>query len=220
MSENGQGGYRVVYRGAQGSVTEKKSRFIACVSPARDEAEAASFINSIKKKHPDARHNCSAYRIGTDPVLTRSSDDGEPSGTAGRPMLEMLAAEDLHDVCAVVTRYFGGTLLGTGGLVRAYTAALREALSGCVIVNKTAGTVFDVRSDYGDAERICRLVRASGLLEPRMTYAQDVRMEIIVPARMEASFNEKVTDITNGRAAAEKRRDVWFADVDGKAVIF
>ena len=109
---------RTVYEGGQGEIIEKKSRFIATVKPVKTEEEALEFIESLKKRYWDATHNCFAYIIGGGTPLKRCSDDGEPSGTAGRPMLDVLEGESLSDVAVVVTRYFGGTLLGTGGLVR------------------------------------------------------------------------------------------------------
>ena len=115
--------YKIAYEGGQGEIVEKKSRFIATIRPVKTEEEALSFIAEMKKKYWDASHNCSAYVIGERNEIQRCSDDGEPGQTAGRPMLDVLLGEEIHDVCAVVTRYFGGTLLGTGGLVRAYTTA-------------------------------------------------------------------------------------------------
>ena len=111
--------YKIVHRGGQGEIVEKKSRFIATVCPVMSEEEAISFIEKTKKKYWDARHNCHAFVIGERNEISRCSDDGEPSGTAGKPMLDVLLGAGVHNVCVVVTRYFGGTLLGTGGLVRA-----------------------------------------------------------------------------------------------------
>ena len=107
--------YKIAYEGGQGEIVEKKSRFIATIRPVKTEEEALSFIAEMKKKYWDASHNCSAYVIGERNEIQRCSDDGEPGQTAGRPMLDVLLGEEIHDVCAVVTRYFGGTLLGTGG---------------------------------------------------------------------------------------------------------
>ena len=117
---------KIITEGGQGEIIEKKSRFICYVRPVKNEQEAQAFVDEIKKKHWDARHNCSAMVIGDNNEFARCSDDGEPSGTAGRPMLEVLINEGYHDVAVVVTRYFGGVLLGTGGLVRAYQAAVKE----------------------------------------------------------------------------------------------
>lgn len=120
--------YKIVYQGGEGEIVEKKSRFIAEIRPVESEEEATAFIAEVKKKYWDARHHCSAFTIGENNEVARCSDDGEPAQTAGRPMLDVLLGRELHNVCAVVTRYFGGTLLGTGGLVRATAAAVRKAI--------------------------------------------------------------------------------------------
>ena len=127
---------RVVYTGGEGEITEKKSRFIATVKPVQSEEEAVAFINETKKKYWDARHNCSAFVIGERQELTRCSDDGEPAQTAGRPMLDVLLREKITDVAVVVTRYFGGVLLGTGGLVRAYQAATQAGLAASRLIDR------------------------------------------------------------------------------------
>ena len=119
-------GYLVVYEGGQGEIVEKKSRFIATVKPVETEEEAQVFINEMKKQYWDARHNCSAFVIGEHQEMSRCSDDGEPAQTAGRPMLDVLLKEGVTNVAVVVTRYFGGVLLGTGGLVRAYQRQCRK----------------------------------------------------------------------------------------------
>ena len=121
--ETQHGGYLVVYKGGEGEIVEKKSRFIATVCPVETEEAAVAFINEMKKKYWDARHNCSAFVLGERQEMTRCSDDGEPAQTAGRPMLDVLLREGITNAAVVVTRYFGGVLLGTGGLVRAYQAA-------------------------------------------------------------------------------------------------
>ena len=133
--------YCVVHRGGEGEIIEKKSRFIATVRPVETEEEAVAFINEMKKKYWDARHNCSAFVIGEHQELTRCSDDGEPAQTAGRPMLDVLLKEGITNVAVVVTRYFGGVLLGTGGLVRAYQKAVQEGLAASVIIEKREGFI-------------------------------------------------------------------------------
>ena len=119
--------YYTIYRGGSGEVVEKKSRFIGEARAVSSEEEAAAFVEEIRKKYYDARHHCFAYVIGTDGKQMRAADDGEPQGTAGRPMLEVLTGKGLANAMVVVTRYFGGTVLGTGGLVRCYTAAAQAA---------------------------------------------------------------------------------------------
>ena len=138
----------IVYKMGTGEVIEKKSKFIAHVFHIKDEEEALMYINEVKKKYWDARHNCYAWVIGERGQISRCSDDGEPAQTAGRPMLDVLLGEGLRDVCAVVTRYFGGTLLGTGGLVRAYSGAVQEGLRRSVIVEKLPGKRLHILTDY------------------------------------------------------------------------
>ena len=121
---------------------KKKSRFIATVRPVQTEEEALAFIEEMKKKYWDARHNCYVYSVGKNREYTRCSDDGEPSGTAGRPMLDVILGEDIYNVAAVVTRYFGGILLGTGGLVRAYSRSLQEGLAASTVIEKTYGILW------------------------------------------------------------------------------
>ena len=121
--------FRTVYRGGTGEIVEKKSRFIATVRLVESEEEALSCLEALRKKYWDARHNCFVYIIGENQETVRCSDDGEPSGTAGRPMLDVVQGAGLRNVLVVVTRYFGGTLLGTGGLVRAYSQAVQEGLA-------------------------------------------------------------------------------------------
>lgn len=128
--------YKTVYKGGEGEIVEKKSRFIATVVPVHSEEEALKFVEAMKKKYWNATHNCYAYVIGENHELQRYSDDGEPGGTAGKPMLDVLIGEEIHNAAIVVTRYFGGTLLGTGGLVRAYSAAAKQGLASSVIITK------------------------------------------------------------------------------------
>ncbi|MDF2952089.1 MAG: hypothetical protein K0S18_1672 [Anaerocolumna sp.] len=123
--------FKTVYEGGIGEISEKKSRFIATLIPVESEVTAIEFIEQIKKKYKDATHNCYAYVIGQQDEIQRCSDDGEPAKTAGWPMLDVLLKEGLHNTAVVVTRYFGGTLLGTGGLVHAYQAAVKEGLKNC-----------------------------------------------------------------------------------------
>ena len=140
--------YKTVYEGGEGEITEKKSRFIATVVPAATEEEALSFIESMKKKYWNATHNCFAYVIGERGELQRCSDDGEPGGTAGKPMLDVLLGEEIHDTIVVVTRYFGGTLLGTGGLVRAYQGAAKAGLHASTVIEKNWGRKLKIGTDY------------------------------------------------------------------------
>lgn len=125
--------YRLVHQEGMGEIQEKKSKFIAHIYSCSTEEEALSYLENIRKQHYNATHNCFAYVIGENYEIERCSDDGEPSGTAGRPMLDVLLGENLHNTIAIVTRYFGGTLLGTGGLVRAYAKATQEGIKNSII---------------------------------------------------------------------------------------
>ena len=153
--------YKTIYEGGEGELVEKKSRFIATVRPVETEEEALAFIEEMKKKYWDARHNCYVYSVGMNREATRCSDDGEPSGTAGRPMLDVLLGAEVHNICVVVTRYFGGTLLGTGGLVRAYSGAVQEGLSNSTIVEKCLGRQLDITTDYTGIGKIQPRTRSS-----------------------------------------------------------
>ena len=140
--------YKTIYKEAEAEIIEKKSKFIATVRPVKTEEEAQSFIEEMRKKYWDATHNVFAYQIGERNQIQRFSDDGEPSGTAGLPVLDVLKGEDVKDVAIVVTRYFGGTLLGTGGLVRAYGKAAKEGLLEAGIIEKKLYRRFHVITDY------------------------------------------------------------------------
>ena len=140
-------GIKILYEGGSGELEEKKSRFIANTLPISTQEEAIEFIEKIKKQYWDARHNCYAYVLGDRHEIQRFSDDGEPGGTAGKPMLDVLLGEDIHNIVVVVTRYFGGTLLGTGGLVRAYSGATKEGLAGSVILEMKNGPYEPTRPE-------------------------------------------------------------------------
>ena len=155
--------YRTVYKGGEGEIVEKKSRFIAAAAPVRSEEEALQFIESVRKRYWDARHHCYAYVIGERGELQRCSDDGEPGGTAGKPILEVITGEEIRNVVLVVTRYFGGTLLGTGGLVRAYSSAAKEGLASSVIITKIPGVKLHIGTDYTGLGKIQYILGQRGL---------------------------------------------------------
>ena len=212
--------YKTVLSGGVGELTEKKSRFIATVRLTETEEEALSFIEEMKKKYWDARHNCYAYTIGENREFTRCSDDGEPSGTAGRPMLDVLLGEELYNVTVVVTRYFGGVLLGTGGLVRAYSGAVREGLAGSRIIEKISGCALKVTTDYNGIGKLQYLVANRNYPILNTEYTEIVRMELLVPERELSSAQKALTEATSGKAVMEKDRDLYYALLDGKVLTF
>lgn len=218
MSENTISLY--VYKGGQGEITEKKSRFIATVRPVESEDEAVSFINETKKKYWDARHNCSAFVIGKRQELTRCSDDGEPACTAGRPMLDVLLKENIHNAAIVVTRYFGGVLLGTGGLVRAYQQATKAGLSASEIIEKKDGAVLFIRTDYTGIGRLQYLFAQEKITVMDTAYEADVLVKAVIPENDKKRIEKTIIEQTNGTAKLEWGDEVTFAEYDGEVLLF
>lgn len=203
--------YKTIYEGGQGEIVEKKSRFIATVAPVTSEEEALEFISGLKKKYWNATHNCSAFVIGENQEVSRCSDDGEPSGTAGRPMLDVLLGEDIHNAAVVVTRYFGGTLLGTGGLVRAYSKAVREGLKSCVIIEKQKGILQKLGTDYNGIGKIQYLLGQKGYAIMDSEYTDTVKVEVLVPVEEIEGLREEITEATSGRTEFLEHREVVYA---------
>ena len=192
-----------VYEGGVGEIEEKKSRFIAHVEPIRSEEYALEYLAKMKKRYWDARHNCYAYVLGSRHQLQRCSDDGEPAGTAGRPMLDVLLREDVHDCIVVVTRYFGGTLLGTGGLVRAYQKSTQEGLAASVILERTKGCQLTVRTDYNAIGRIQYTLAKEEIAVIDSRYTDHVELDLMVPAGKKDRLTEVLLDITQGTAGID-----------------
>ena len=199
---------------------EKKSRFIATVRPVQTEEEALAFIEEMKKKYWDARHNCYVYSVGKNREYTRCSDDGEPSGTAGRPMLDVILGEDIYNVAAVVTRYFGGILLGTGGLVRAYSRSLQEGLAASTVIEKTYGISMEVVTDYTGIGKIQYIAGEQKLPILDSEYTDRVVLHLLVPADQIAFVEKAITEGTNGRAKMKKEKDLYYSVIDGEVKVF
>ena len=213
-------GYRVVYEGGEGEIVEKKSRFIATVRPIETEEEAVAFINEMKKKYWDARHNCSAFVIGSRQEITRCSDDGEPAQTAGRPMLDVLLREGITNVAVVVTRYFGGVLLGTGGLVRAYQSATQAGLAASKIIEKRQGKKLIIHTDYNGLGKLQYLFGQQKTAILDTEYAADVVLTILVPLEQKDFLYKEITEQTNGPAQMEWGEDAVYALIDKTVQIF
>lgn len=202
--------YRMLSKGAQAELVEKKSRFIATIRPVSSEEEAVAFIEEMKKKYYDARHNCSAFVIGSKGELTRSSDDGEPSGTAGRPMLEVLTGSGIRNIAAVVTRYFGGVLLGTGGLVRAYSGAVKMALEQCETITRRYGVQMLIKTDYNGVGKIQYLLGSKDVVIQDSVYAADVQMTVLVPIEEYDRLCKEIVEATNGRVGLEEVEKLYY----------
>lgn len=212
--------YKTVYKAGEAETIEKKSRFIATVRPVKTEEEAIAFIEEMKKKYWNATHNCSAYVIGERNQIQRCSDDGEPGGTAGKPMLDVLVGEELHDTAVVVTRYFGGTLLGTGGLVRAYSGAVQEGLASSTIITKIQGNKLLIQTDYTGLGKIQYILGQRGIKILNSDYTDHVELETLIPGEELKSVMEEITEGTNGQAVMEVMEECYFADIDGAPKIF
>ena len=211
--------YRTVYRGGTGEIVEKKSRFIATVRLTETEEEALKFIEEMRKKYWDARHNCFAYVSGERGETVRAGDDGEPSGTAGRPMLDVLLGEKLVNTAVVVTRYFGGTLLGTGGLVRAYSGAVQEGLRQSELIQKTYGSLLEIHTDYTGLGKLQYLLGQQKIPVLQTDYTDQVSLRVILPASREAGFRRDVTEATSGKADVQTLDSLYFAELAGQVLM-
>ena len=212
--------YKTVYQGNTAEIVEKKSRFIADVFPVSSEEEALECLERIKKQYWDARHHCYAYVIREERPLERCSDDGEPSGTAGKPILEVIKGAKLENVLIIVTRYFGGTLLGTGGLVRAYTSASREGLAHSTIITRIYGFKLKIQTDYTGLGKIQYILGQRGLPILETNYTDSVELTVLVPTGDEKAVTAEVTEGTNGKSRISRTGECWFAEADKELKIW
>ncbi len=195
--------YVTLEREASASFVEKKSEFIGYACPCKTEEEALAFIAKIRKKHADARHNVYAYQIKENNIM-RFSDDGEPQGTAGMPVLDIIRKTGFTDACIVVTRYFGGILLGTGGLVRAYSHAAKLAAEAAHIITYEKFCVCEIICDYADYDKIRAAYAGFALIVDSVEYAQDVTQTLAVRASEADAFAAHLTELTNGAVLFDK----------------
>lgn len=207
--------YRTVYTGGEGEIVEKKSRFIATAAPVRSEEEALQVIEQIRKKYWDARHNCFAYVIGERGELERFSDDGEPGGTAGKPILEVIKGEELRNTLIIVTRYFGGTLLGTGGLVRAYSAAAKAGIASSVIITRIPGIKLHITTEYTGLGKIQYILGQRGITTLDSVYTDKVELEVLTAEAEAEAVKAELTEGTNGQAIIETGAVCHFAKING-----
>ena len=212
MENNNLQTYRVLLEGGEGEIVEKKSRFIATIRRVESEEEAVKFIEEMKKKYWDARHNCSAFVIGSRAELTRCSDDGEPSGTAGRPMLEVLLGEGVRNIAVVVTRYFGGVLLGTGGLVRAYTQAVKAGLENCSVGAMVHGYEIMLNTDYNGIGKVLYLLGQYGIEPVDSEYGVDVTLQIRIRSDIAERLHKELIEATSGKIGWEQLDELYFVD--------
>ena len=211
--------YKTVYEGGEGELVEKKSRFIATVRPVKTEEEANQFVEEMRKKYWDARHNCWAFILGERQEFKRCSDDGEPSQTAGKPMMDVLTGASLTDVAVVVTRYFGGTLLGTGGLVRAYSGAVQEGLKNSTVITKYLGVKLSVTTDYNGVGKLQYLFGQKEIPILSAEYTDKVVFTVLVESSRIQEIKKAITEATSATAQMEESDHVYFAEINGKITV-
>ncbi|MCL7416986.1 MAG: IMPACT family protein [Halalkalicoccus sp.] len=194
--------YRTVSDRASAAFEVRGSEFIGHVSPAETVAHAEAFVAAIEEEYADATHNVPAYRVRSDPFREYSSDDGEPSGSAGKPVLNVLQGEDVENVACVVTRYYGGTNLGYGGLVRAYSRAVSEALDATGILEERPHTHLTITVEYDDSGTVRGIIESTGV-EFDADYGERATFEVRVPSEEREGLSERLRSATGGRVAIE-----------------
>ena len=193
-------------------IVEKKSKFIANIFPVKTVNEAEEKIKIIKKKYYDARHNCVAYRVSENgQIVEKSSDDGEPSGTAGGPMLNILQKNNLCNIVVIVTRYFGGILLGTGGLVRAYSDATQKAIEKCIKVYKVEGIEIEIKLDYANLEIFKYYCKNNDIKITQIDYAEDIVLKIEMEKNRKEVF---LTDVETKTLNIKEYQDIQEKIID------
>ncbi len=213
------GSYKTIFDYGEAEDIISKSRFIGYAKPVESEDEAAEFVEMIKKKHKDATHNVPVYLIGEKFEVQRYSDDGEPSGTAGVPVLSMLKNEGITNLAIVVTRYFGGIKLGTGGLVRAYTHAAKLAVEAAQVVEKRIYKEVHVKLDYtlhGKFQNF--LMNHDNYLIKETEYLDIVNTIVFIEPAEYETFSAQVVDMTNGKAEISEHEEIYLTILNGKAV--
>lgn len=200
--------YFVPYESAQSEFVEKRSRFISHIWRVADEAEARAHIEETKKQFYDARHNCWCYLL-QDGGIVRYADDGEPQGTAGQPMLNVFQREGVTNVCCVVTRYFGGILLGAGGLSRAYSKGAKDALEAAGISRVSLWTLWSVPCTYPLLDRVKIELTASGAILESVDYGADITLQVAFPQGGAEAFIPRLTELSAGQLTMEKQGEVF-----------
>lgn len=199
--------YRMVKQYGEASFIERKSRFISYAMPVTTEEEAVQFLNTIRKKHYDATHNCYAYIIGENGEIQRSSDDGEPAGTAGIPILEIIRKEGLTNTIVVVTRYFGGILLGAGGLIRAYAEGAKCAISAAGVIEVKAFSIFAIHIDYSYLGKIQHEAAKKQYIIQDIDYTDIVKIKLLVSPKHKDSLINDINNWTNGNVLINYIKD-------------
>ena len=210
--------YRTLLGPGEETIIIKKSRFIGYATPVASEEEATAFIAGLQKKHWDATHNCYAYVVGEHDEIQKSNDDGEPAGTAGKPILEVIKKEQLHNVAVVATRYFGGIMLGAGGLIRAYSQTTTAGLHAAKIVTRQLFQEVLIDIDYSWLGKVENELHAAAIHIDGIDYMERVTVRAL-PAIADAErVHKEITNATNGQALISNGEPRWMFEQDGKLV--
>ncbi len=204
-------GYFTVAEKVENTIVIERSKFICNIKNVQDEAEAKSFVEEIKKKHSLANHNCYAYIADDKGLIQKFSDDGEPQGTAGLPMLEVLKNKRMYKTVAVVTRYFGGIKLGTGGLTRAYGGSVSDCLALAKICDMQPATILSVKPDYEGYSILLKLLNNENIKVVKTEFSNDVEVIVAVKGEYVDTFVNRLTDSFNGRLSAQKISEEYYA---------
>jgi len=210
---------KTLYQEGNAELVVKKSKFLAVAKPVSNEQEAHAIIEALKKKYWDAAHTVFAYQIGERNEIQRYSDDGEPSGTAGIPLLDILRGQSIQNAMIAVTRYFGGTLLGTGGLVRAYGHSGAEAVRSAEVIEKNLYESLKIFTDYTSFGKIQYAALQNEHIIQKVNYTEQVEMDVLVLTDAAGSFIKEIADLTAGQARVEKGSPVYAARVSEEYVI-
>lgn len=211
--------YKTLHEFGTDEITIEKSTFIGYAKPIKTEEEAVEFINEIKKKHKDARHNVWAYTVGKSMNIQRYSDDGEPQGTAGIPTLEVIKKEELRDVVVVVTRYFGGIKLGAGGLVRAYTKGAKIGLEAGKIIEKIMYQEVKIKIDYNQLGKVQNEIMNMGYFIKDTIYEDNVEIIVYSRANEKEAIIERINDITSATAQITIGEEFYLSEKDGQVIL-
>ena len=201
--------YKTIAGRCEARFIEKKSEFIGYLAPVSTEEEAVKFVAEIRALHPKARHNCYAY-ILRENNTARHSDDGEPQGTAGAPIFEVLRKEGLTDIACVVTRYFGGILLGAGGLTRAYVKAAKDAVSAAQIKLPAEAILLEISLDYSLYGRLAAIFAEFGAKVHSEDFSEQVKTAVHVRAELCEELKKRLVDVCSGKVSFDEKEKVWF----------
>ena len=201
--------YKTIAKRCEARFIEKKSEFIGYLAPVSTEEEAVKFVAEIRAMHPKARHNCYAY-ILRENNTARHSDDGEPQGTAGAPIYEVLRKEGLTDIACVVTRYFGGILLGAGGLTRAYAKGAKDAVNAAQIKLMCEAVLVEISLDYSLYGRLAAIFAEFGAKVNSEDFSEQVTVCVHVRAELSEQLRNRLVDVCNGKVSVEEKDKIWF----------